>query len=585
MGIYIRLIEYKSSDSKEIEFFNKRNWFNVENQHDFSKIPGLLLAYWTSPLVRNLFLNKKINDKYIPRQGMATTDNERFLRFWFEIIRSKIDFGGNSDSYEWFPYNKGGSYRKWFGNNEYIVHYENNGKVMIDLVTQKYPKISDPEFVIKNRKYYFSQGITWSALSSGNLGARFTPSGYIFDTKGPMFFIENNEELYYLLVLLNTKVAINLLKILAPTLDFNPGAVGNLVFLSNKKDKDKINILVIDSIKTAKNDWNSRETSWDFKQNELIRLKTLDGSIKSTIVEYQKYWTEEFFQLNKNEEELNKIFIEIYGLQDELTPNVPLSDITILKDELSERNEEAKTLKFDELVLIKQFISYSVGCMVGRYSLDVEGLVYAGGEFDSSKYKTFNADKDGIIPILSDDRFDDDITARFKEFVKVVFGEKNYSTNIDYIANVLGRKDDETAIECIRRYFLNDFYKDHVKMYKKRPIYWLYSSGKEKGFNAIVYMHRYKKETISILRMDYLHKLQRSYDLDYETAERQEKSTSDSKQKIQLQKRMIYLKAVLQELKKYDELLRHYADKQVEIDLDDGVVVNYDKFKELLVKI
>lgn len=579
MGVYIRLTDYKNSGLKESEFFNNKNRYTSSTK-DFSKIPGSPIAYWISDCILSIFDKSSEMSRFgTPRQGFATTDNEYFLKYWHEVSYDRFsDRVAQNDviksCYKWFPYNKGGASRKWYGNFDYICNWENNGKELKN----------HTKAVLRNLDYQFKKCITWSLTGSGAFAARARHEGSLFDTNGMSLFVINESDYSYLLALLCTNVSKILMQIFNPTLANQVGDIARLPVIETNNTL-MINNYVENNINISKSDWDSRETSWDFTKNELIKRKSADGSIKSSLDEYTKYWTTQFFQLHKNEEELNKIFIEIYGLQDELTPDIPLSDITILKDEISERNEENKTIKFDELVLIKQFISYAVGCMVGRYSLDVEGLVYAGGKFDSSKYKTFNVDKDGIIPILPDDRFDDDITSRFKEFVKVVFGEKNYSSNIEYIATILGRKEDETAIECIRRYFLNDFYKDHVKMYKKKPIYWLYSSGKEKGFNAIVYMHRYKKETISILRMDYLHKLQRSYDTDYETAEKQEKSISDSKQKIQLQKKMIYLKAILQELKKYDELLRHYADKQVEIDLDDGVVVNYEKFKDLLVKI
>lgn len=581
MGTYIRLIDYKNSELKEREFFNEKNRYTSSTK-DFSKIPGSPIAYWVSEKVHNNVFTEGITleEKYAVRQGIATGDNQKFTKIWFEVAQHRIIFNGDSfnevikNPLIYVPYNKGGEYRKWYGNMDTVLYLNKN----------TFPLLSALGNHLPSREYYFKTSLSWTFVSSTNFGVRLYPAGFAFDVAGSSVFPSLKEE-FYLLGFMNSKIVTMVMSIYNPTMNFQVGDVKKIVIKSRTISKEVVEKMVEENISISRHDWDSQETSWDFKQNELIRLKSSDGSIKSTLEEYKSYWTSQFFQLHKNEVELNRIFIEIYGIQDELTPDVPLSDITILKDEIAERDEENKTIKFDELVLIKQFISYAVGCMVGRYSLDVEGLVYAGGEFDSSKYQTFKVDKDGIIPILPDDRFDDDITSRFKEFVKVVFGEKNYSSNIEYIASILGRKDDETAIDCIRRYFLNDFYKDHVKMYKKRPIYWLYSSGKEKGFNAIVYMHRYKKETISILRMDYLHKLQRSYDTDYETAEKQEKSISDSKQKIQLQKKMIYLKAILQELKKYDELLRHYADKQVEIDLDDGVVVNYEKFKDLLVKI
>ncbi len=579
-GDYIQLASFTGPENQPIKTIDAIRNLTVPyrysaNTSEFKKIPDMPIAYELSPKAIESFIKPKVSELYNLSYGLFSCDNEKFIKYWFEVnfIDSAIIEKVNP---KWFPHNKGGDFRKWYGNHYYFVNFQNNGNEI-----RKFRKSQGQSTSLPGENYYFKEHVSWSLISSHKFGVRFYPKDFIFDIAAPSIIIGDND--ISIVGLLLSKVTEKYLNVLNPTLNYPTGSIGNIPVLNIVQDKTKE--LVINSIEISKLDWNSREYSWNFKQNELIRLKSSDGSLQSSIKNYIEYWTQQFFQLHKNEEDLNKIFIEIYGLQDELTPDVPLSDITILKDEISERNEETKTIKFDELVIIKQFISYAVGCMLGRYSIDIDGLAYAGGKFDSSKSQTFKADKDGVIPIISDERFEDDISSRFKEFVKVVFGEKNYSTNLEYIANILGRKENETSIECIRRYFLNDFYKDHVKMYKKRPIYWLYSSGKEKGFNALVYMHRYKKETISILRMDYLHKLQRSYNVDLDTAEKQERETNESRLKIQLQKKIIHLKTLIQELKQYDELLRHYADKQIEIDLDDGVVVNYAKFKELLVKI
>jgi hypothetical protein len=349
-----------------------------------------------------------------------------------------------------------------------------------------------------------------------------------------------------------------LLKIFNPTLNLQVKDVRNLpiIFPSDESIKTLIDTLAEECIQISRRDWDSFETSWDFQLHPFLQHKT-DGKIESAFNSWKSFTESQFATLKSNEEELNRLFIEMYGLQDEMTPEVEDRDITIRKADL-ERD-------------IKSFLSYAVGCMMGRYSLDLPGLAFAGGELDNSKYKTFPIDEDAIIPVLEDGWFEDDIVSRFSEFVKTVFGEKEHSENLEFIAKALGKKDNETAKERIRKYFLKDFYKDHLKIYKKRPIYWMFTSGKEQAFNVLVYMHRYDKYTIARLRKDYLHELQAKIDRNIEFLEKE-----NEKKKLS---RMYKLQ---EELRKYDEILKHYADMQIEIDLDDGVAVNYGKFGKLL---
>lgn len=539
--------------------------YNIVAQNGFHSIPGSPIAYWASDRVREIFRNQDALNKFgEARQGMATTDNERFLRYWNEISFNDIGFNiksrvqAKNSGFCWFPYNKGGTYRKWYGNNYYIVNYENDGQVLIDLVIKKYPKISDPEFVIKNRNTYFKEGITWSALSSGNISFRDFGCGYIYDTKGSNYYVNNLEYKYYFLGVLNSKIIMNLIGMIAPTLDYNCGVVGLLPISITKEQAmlDNINALVKKNVQISKDDWDSFEISWDFQEHPLLRFKE-NGKVSDSFNKWKEYKQEQFNKLKANEEELNRLFIEIYGLQDEMTPEVNDKDITVaLADETRD---------------IKSLMSYAVGCMLGRYSLDEKGLVFAGGEFDSSKYKTLEVDEDGILPILSDTWFEDDIVEEFKRFLKKAFGELYFNENMQYIASVLSGKSCDNPEKVIRNYYLKDFYKDHLQTYKKRPIYWMFTSGKEKAFNCLVYLHRYDKTALSRIRKDYLHKLQAKLDSAIIRAE----EAGDVKLSTQYTKDK-------KELLDFDAKIKDYADEQIELDLDDGVKVNYAKFRGLL---
>jgi len=359
---------------------------------------------------------------------------------------------------------------------------------------------------------------------------------------------------------------------LNPTIAFQVGDLGAIPILFPQSESIKllIDTLTEENIQISRRDWDSFETSWDFQLHPFIQHRT-DGTIQNAFNSWRAYTESQFNQLKSNEEELNRLFIEIYDLSDELTPEVEDKDITIRKADL-ERD-------------VKSFLSYAVGCMMGRYSLDSPGLIYAGGAFDPSKYKTFPVDDDGIIPVLSADWFDDDIVARFIDFVRVTFGSENLYENIDFIASVLGKTDNETSRERIRKYFLNDFYKDHVRIYQKRPIYWLFTSGKNKAFNALIYLHRYDRFTIAKMRIDYLHELQGRLEVAEKHARENLARIKDGREKKQAEKKLSEIAAHKDELRKYDEPVRHMADMQVEIDLDDGVTVNYEKFKGLVGKI
>lgn len=385
-----------------------------------------------------------------------------------------------------------------------------------------------------------------------------------------MYFKEDDESGLYVLGLLNTKVVQEILNVINPTINYSCGVIGLIPYKVDPSHKQQVEKLVAENIKIAERDWNSYESSWGFKQHPLITYKET-GSIEESFKQWNYLTDEIFTKLKYNEEEINRIFINVYGLNDEVTPEVEEKDISVQKADL-ERD-------------IKSFISYVIGCTFGRYSLDKEGLIYAGGEFDTSQYKTFSADKDNILPILSGAYFDDDIVTRFVEFVRISFGEKTLNENLDFVANALGRKKGETAKETLRRYFLEDFYQEHVKSYNKQPIYWLFTSGKEKAFNCLIYMHRYDKTTLSRIRTDYLHDYQIRLDAEKNDLLNIIEGDSTQKEISNANKELKSLEKKIDELKAYDELLHHMADMQIEIDLDDGVKVNYEKFKGLVAKI
>ncbi|MDO7203425.1 hypothetical protein Q5M85_03475 [Paraclostridium bifermentans] len=390
------------------------------------KIYGAPIAYWISEsVIKSFNIEENLSDVAAPRQGLSTSDNDRFLRVWSEVSIDKIGFNcigledANNSGLKWFPYNKGGTFRKWYGNNIYLINWENDGKELKEwahwLNTHRTPMGR-----LVNKEYYFKEGITWSSIASSKPSFRYCKNGFIFDSKGPMCFSKSSKcNINYISALLNSSITVEFLKILAPTLDFNQGPIGKIPLIIERKDTDEIDNIVGKNINISKKDWDSFETSWDFKKHPIIEFKS--NNIENSFNNWAEFKEKQFNQLKANEEELNRIFIDIYGLQDELTPEVEDKDITIRK---ADRERD-----------IKSFISYAVGCMLGRYSLDEEGLVFAGGEFDINKYKSFKADTDGIIPITDAEYFEDDIVSKFVEFVKVAFGEESLEENLNYIAD------------------------------------------------------------------------------------------------------------------------------------------------------
>lgn len=566
-----RLVDYNSQDAKEEEYLKDENLY-TSSATNFSKIPGSPIAYWVSSKLLSAFQDgRPLSAVCRPTQGLATADNGRFLRLWYEVCNHRIAFHCTSceDSVRagarWFPYNKGGDFRKWYGNNDYIVNWENDGYEIKHFVDDKGKLRSRPQ----NTQFYFKESASWSLVSSASTAFRYKPTGFIFDVAGMSFFTDNS--LLYYLGFCNTKIAYEVLKIIAPTINFQAGDIAKLPILSNNNQKN-IENLVNKSISHSKDDWDSFETSWDFTVHPLVKNHV------NTISEAYSLWYKEcndrFNQLKENEEELNKIFIDIYGLQDELDPYVEDKDVTVRKADLVRD--------------IKSFVSYAVGCMFGRYSLDVEGLAYAGGEWDSSKYSTFIPDADDIIPICDEEYFEDDIVTRFVEFVRVVYGTDTLEDNLSFIANALGGKG--APRDVLRNYFLNDFFKDHCNTYQvtgsgKRPIYWLFDSGKKNGFKALVYIHRYTPDLIARMRTGYIHPQQARYRTQVELLQSQIDDASSTSERVKLSKQLKKINEQLLELNKYEEVVHHWADKMEPMDLDDGVKANYAKFQELLAKI
>ena len=564
---YIKLSDI-GDENKPREFPVKQNRFAQISTENFKKIPGMPIAYWISKTVHDTFKEKRVGDYLTTREGMATADNNRFLRLWREVGFQTIGFNISNtqesitSGAKWFPYNKGGEFRRWYGNNDYIVNWYNDGYEVRNNIDPSSGRIRSHNY---NGEFAFKSGITWTSLSISSISLRFSPEGFLFDSKGAMGFCDDSKMLYYILALLNSCVGSLYLKIFSPTVDFK---VGDLIQVPLITDKlEKIKDIVNHNILISKSDWDKYETSWHFKRHPFLKYSSSESpSIRLADVFsiWEKETHEAFTQLKFNEEELNKDFIEIYGFQDELTPEVSEKEVSISKADLQRD--------------IRSFISYAVGCIFGRYSLEVEGLAYAGGAWDETKYTSFIPDTDNVLPITDDEYFTDDIVSRFVEFVKVVYGQETLEENLDFIAEALGNKGN-TSREVIRNYFIKDFYADHVRVYQKRPIYWLFDSGKENGFKALIYMHRYDQDTVGRVRADYLHKAQAYIENAISHCDVVMESNAPSSEKAKAVKQKEKLVKQLAETRLYDQAIAHIAHQRIAIDLDDGVVVNYAKFQ------
>ena len=544
------------SSNKELDFLERKHDLNEKFQRCL-EIPDAILAYWLSDDVMKAFSKNAIGEYVNNFQGIIPGKPD-FLNLWEEVNYERIDFGcENPQELEkancFYPYAKGGSFRRWYGNNNYILHWRLNGGEYIRSRTE-------------NRNLFFKAGITWSDISTGMFCARNFGESQLFDAAGPVIIPFREFDKNYILAYMNTKVFQSLIDIICQGLHYGNGAVISRPIIIANNYMQEVSEVVDGNIAASKEDWDSFETSWDFKKHPLLRNVS---TISEAFTQWQAECDERFEKLKANEEELNRIFIDIYGLQDELTPEVEDKDVTVRKADL--------------LRDIKSLLSYAVGCMFGRYSLDVPGLAYAGGEWDSSRYKTFIPDADNVIPITDEEYLDDDIVSRLCAWLKAVYGSDTLEANLDYIAKALGNKG-STSREIIRNYFLNDFFKDHCQTYSvtgsgKRPIYWLFDSGKQNGFKALVYLHRYTPDTIGNLRIDYLHKMQRVYESEINRMQDMMDHSENAREVAAASKRKDKLAKQLKECREYDEKISHLALSRIELDLDDGVKVNYRKLQ------
>ncbi|HFI1662067.1 TPA: BREX-1 system adenine-specific DNA-methyltransferase PglX [Escherichia coli] len=583
---FYRLIEGNEEKKKNTLISRKNVFYNI-SQDDFKKIPGYPIAYWVNPKILSCFtLGTPVQVYSVPRQGFATGNNDLFLRRWSEISLTKFSqfnsYMDDKNASKWFPCNKGGAYRKWFGNNDLVVNWDKNGAEMK----------SYEGSVIRNERYYFKEGITWSTISSSYLSMRYSPEGFLFETKGSVCFSDNQDSLFYALALMNSPIAEKILEALSPTLDFHEGPVGKVPVI--EKYKQEIVSQVRELIELSKSDWDEHESSWSFKNHPLLDFK--NEKISNSYNQMKESWQNRVVRTQLLETKNNQKLLETYNLLGLIEPNVSISKIALdsnstfkypNKNNLDEINHRQCSDIFSELT------SYIIGCQMGRYSLDREGLVYAHegnkGFADlvaEGAYKTFPADSDGILPLMDDEWFEDDVTSRVKEFVRTVWGEEHLQENLEFIAESLclyaiKPKKGESALETIRRYLSTQFWKDHMKMYKKRPIYWLFSSGKEKAFECLVYLHRYNDATLSRMRTEYVVPLLARYQANIDRLNDQLDEASGG-EATRLKRERDSLIKKFSELRSYDDRLRHYADMRISIDLDDGVKVNYGKFGDLL---
>lgn len=600
-GEYCRLIEPTTQQGKEAMFLAGQNRY-VSQQENFAKIPGELVAYWISEKMISHFSGPLLGSILTTREGMATANNDLFLRLWYEVNETKIGWGKKNitealDSrMKWFPYNKGGDYRKWYGNNDYLVNWSNDGYEIKNNVDLRTGRTRSHNY---NGDFAFRKGITWSALSVSKISVRYVNNGFLFDSKGARGFA-NDENSYFSLGLINSIVGQSYLSFIAPTVDFKVGDIIQIPLVLI--DKEDVVSKVQENISISKADWDSFETSWDFQTHPLLAPSALDmaGLITAkqpTLAErYEQFKAiceDRFDILQDNEEELNRIFIDIYGLQSELNPEVADYDITVhrifdSKKDIpqsmykKETDEKGKTKsKVSPYVLTKEdvmksLLSYAVGCLFGRYSLDMPGLAYAGGEWDAGKYQTFIPDNDNVVPITDEEYFDDDLLSFICAWLKKAFGRENFEANLEFLTDALGTRG-TTSREKLRNYFLKNFYKDHCKTYQKRPIYWLFDSGKENGFKALVYLHRYDENTIGRVRADYLHRMERIYSNEVNRMQDVIDHSHSAHEVSVAEKRLEKMKKQIKECQDYDAKLGHLALDQIHLDLDDGVKINYRK--------
>lgn len=561
---FVRLTEIQNAEEKAKQFYNKELLYR-RTQDGFLDIPGSPIAYWARDIHYKVFKEALLLNQISEiRKGLATGNTKRFIKNWFEVFYNNIDFNNSTElTQRWYPCHKGGEYRKWYGNFEKVINWENDGAAIKNYRDAKGKLKSRPQ----NLGYMFRKGIVFSKITSIGSSCRVMKGYEMFDDAVQGIFINDDTiSTEYLLALLNSSVIAEYLEILNPTLNKQINDLERIPVLK-PINFTEIEEEIKDMLKLYSDDWDSFETSWDFKMHPLIEFKQDATTLEAAFENWKLEANDRFQTLKSNEEELNRIFIDLYGLQDELTPEVEDNEVTVSRAD-QERD-------------VKSFISYAVGLMFGRYSLDEEGLAFAGGTFKQDNYKIVTPDADNVIPIVDDVYFEDDIVTRFIDILKLVFGEERLEDNLAFIADTLTRQANETSRQRIRRYFLRDFYKDHVQMYKKHPIYWLFDSGRQNGFKALVYLHRYESDLVSRVRTGYLHEQQKKYqdemgrlDLMMESDIPKREITRATKQKEKLQKQLL-------ECQQYDQVIAHLAHQQIDLDLDDGVKVNYAKFQNI----
>lgn len=579
-GAYIRLEDFdrpKWQQPRALEAIHNPEcgWFYRADQQAFKSIPGWPIAYWVSEAAIRAFSTfAALRGTAAPRQGLSTGDNNRFLRFWWEVEVSNTGFGmktrqeAKTTGLRWFPCNKGGGFRRWYGNNWYVIDWLNDGESL-----RKFHGS-----VIRNPDCYFHEGITWGTTGSALMTMRFSPKGFISEHKGSTCFSRDHGNLIWALGFSNSTTALTLLKVLAPTIDFGEGAVGSLPLCTRQGNEDSLVARATNScIDTCKTDWDSFETSWDFTTHPLAQPG--EPLIERQFVRWQTECRKRFDMLKANEEELNRIFARIYHMEDEVPIEVPDDKVSV---RLADRGRDVRSL-----------VSYAVGCMLGRYSLDVPGLVLADqgdgmeGYIAKVPSPTFMPDADGILPITDDEYFDDDVVAMFVRFLEAAYGRESLDANLRYVADSLGSSGSPKKV--IRDYFVNQFYVDHCSTYSvpnggKRPIYWMLSSGPKGGFRALFYIHRYTPDFLARVRTDYVHEQQERYRSRIAELERQRSGAAHG-QMGAIDRELRGLRAKLEETNRFEERLHHLADQMMEIDLDDGVKKNYEKLRDVLADI
>jgi type II restriction/modification system DNA methylase subunit YeeA len=604
--VFFRLTE-GGEEYKRNELAAQNHRYAKVTQSDFNKIPGSPIAYWISEKLRSCFTDSSsVSDIAAPCAGLQTSDNDRFLRLWHEVSLNKLGFGYTSrgeaenSNMKWFPCTKGGTFRRWYGNNEYVVNWENDGAELFEFAGSLY---GSPTRIIKNASKYFSSGLTWSTISS-SFSMRYCPSGYIFETKGSLCIPHDTDDMLPLLMLSNSKVVEVVLSIFSPTLDFHEGPFGKIPVVLN--NKERLAAIGQAAINISKSDWDSYESSWDFSRHPLLSLDGDDRTLSRSYVFLRKSLSNKVVELKGIEESNNRTFIDAYGLSDDLDSGVLLKNISLISNPYYRYGNNKNEETFETMAQCdscRELTSYAVGCMMGRYSLDREGLVYAhaGNEgfadlVSENVYSTLPADDDGIIPLTDQEWFAEDAANRFREFLRVARAgpeenrEQHLQENLDFVAeslclHALKPKRGESSLETIRRYLSTQFYKDHLKTYKKRPIYWLFSSGKQKAFECLVYLHRYNEGTLARMRTEYVTPLTGKYAVHAEQLEQQIEGADSTAESNRLKKELTALEKQLVELREFDAKLKHFADRRISLDLDDGVKVNYGKFGDLLAEV